>query len=159
MDYILGGKGELFDGINLNLWVQYLDFLPVGKLPGNADQVRFFAEFDKKFDFNPDILSITPFIRFEVPFGLCSAEGLTGLRFYSGAKSSWKFAPNWFDDGACGMQSGTFFDCKVGLSWKITGWLTIEPLSYRVMTPLNTMNDGRELQKIVTSGLIANFKF
>jgi hypothetical protein len=173
-DYSLGWKGEIFEGINLNLWATYFDFLPVGKMTDGGDQIRFFAEFDHTskhrlgsiFGEPKSIVTLTESICFEAPYTLQGDKGFAGLRTYLGIKAGWEFLPNWslssrvnlcLDDGACGFQSGTLLDYRIGLSYQATKWLNIEPLNVRMIMPLSTMSDGRERQTIWSSGL--NLKF
>jgi hypothetical protein len=174
LDFTLGWKGEVYKGINLNLWVTYLDFVPIGDMPTGKDQVRFFVEVDRKWDFETKSLfgdekttsSIDPFIRFEVSWGLQGYKVKSGLRVYPGVKTNWEFAPSWsvfnkfnfvLDNGACGLDRGVFVDEKVGISWKICKGITIEPISFRVIKPLTAVDDGRKANTIVGTGIVFSF--
>ncbi len=162
MDYSMGWKGDIGNGVNLNLWVTYLDLLPVGTMPGKNDQVRLFVELDRKFAY--ESLLFTPFVRFEVPHVVHNCKDRSGLRVYAGVRTAWEFAPKWFlsnktsllfDDGATGLQPGTFFDFKISLSWQATEWLSIEPLNFRWITPLTSVSDGRKTWRILGIGATA----
>jgi len=165
VDASIGWKGEIWNGIGLNLWATYLDFQPIMKTPEKGDQVRFFAELDRKFQITKT-QSLTPFVRFEVPWGLKGYKDDSGLRVYPGVKHNWEFVPNWaiyqklnlcLDDGATGLQPAVIGDYKTGLTWKVNSWLTIEPINFRVVQPLNSISDGRETEMIV--GAAVGIKF
>ena len=164
IDYTLGWKGNLYRGISLNLWATYFDFVPMGKELG-GDQIRFNAELERKLKFG-ETVSVSPSIRFEVPWGLKGYQDPSGLRVYPGVKGSWEFISGCsinqriglcLDDGACGLQPGTFIDYKVGFSWQIEKWLMVEPFSFRIIGPLATMSDGRKTEMIFGSGLTVKF--
>lgn len=165
LDYTIGWKGNLWKGISLNLWATYFDFVPIGTIPENRDQVRFFAEFDRKFEVT-QTQSLTPFVRFEVPWGIKDYKDSSGLRVYPGLKYVWEFFPGWsvcqkanllFDDGAVGLKPGIFGDYRVGLSWQTTKWLAIEPFSFRVVGPFQNSGDDRKTQTIFSAGFSAKF--
>lgn len=167
VNYVAGWKGEIGNGVNLNLWMAYLDFHPIGDMPTGGDQIRFFAELDKRFEFELcGKQSVTPFVRFEVPWGLKGYKDNSGLRVYPGISHSWEFVPNWsfvqsanlcLDDGATGFQPAVIGDYKVGLSWRVNQWLTAEVINVRWVAPLSDVTDGREANTIVSTGLV--FKY
>lgn len=174
IDYTAGWKGELWKGIGLNLWATYLDFLPVGTMPENGDQIRFFTELSQEFRIKSSSLFgndktksvIVPFVCFEVPRGLNGYEDPNGFRVYSGVKGNWEFIPCWsvlqkinliLDDGATGLSPGTFFDYKVCLNWRVSNWLSVEPYNFRVITPLTDVSDGRKTETVFGAGLVAKF--
>jgi len=163
LDYIIGWKGEVKE-INLDLGAVYIDCVDLFKSP-QGDLIIPYLEVNKEFDISENH-RLTPYVCFEFPYSAKGDEFGHGLWTYFGTKHAWQITPKFafsqkvnlfFDDGACGNDSGLLGQYRCDLSWQISKSTTIDLISIKAITPFTSLSDNRKTEIVYGAGITYRF--
>jgi hypothetical protein len=165
LDYTLGLAAEI-KKVQVLLFATYFDVIPLGKFPV-YDQVWFCLELNREFNLTKH-QTIKPAIRIEAPWGIKGYESSTGWRAYPSVEHNWSFYKNLslrqkvglcIDDGALYLGPATLLDYNVELDLRLTDWVALKLVDYRIITPITSVSmwDPRQTEKILSFGVKLKF--
>lgn len=160
IDLTGGWTGEIGKNFYLNVGLIYYDIYPL--LEG--DQLDAFVPFiEAGRNFEVGSHTIVPFGRLEV--NLLTGDTNSGVYLFAGVKHVWKLpadfsirqkADLFYDSGGFGMIPGLLGRYEGELSWQVSGIISLEPISVRVRTPLDSIPD-RETEAAFGAGATLYF--
>lgn len=163
IDYTMGWSGKL-GGVNFDLGVSYFDLVDLFKSP-QGDLIRPYLKLNKNFDVS-ESHRLTPFVYFGFPYSAKGDEFGHGFFVRPGVKHAWQMTSNltlnqrgnlFFDDGACGFDSGVFGEYRCDLSWQISKSTTIDLISVKGITPFTSLSDSRKTEIVYGTGITYRF--
>lgn len=163
IDYTVGWNGKLGE-INLDLGVSYFDLVDLFKLP-HGDLIRPYLELNKGFDIT-ESHRLTPYVYLGFPYSAKGDEFGHGFFVRSGIKHAWQITPEltlnqktnlFFDNGACGFDSGILGEYRCDIGWQISKSTTIDLISLKFVTPFTSLSDSRETEIVYGVGITHRF--
>lgn len=163
IDYTVGWSGEV-KNLNLDIGAYYFDCVDIFKSP-RGDFVEPYLEVNKSFDISKN-QRLTPYVWFG--FIYSAKEDEFGHGFYTrfGVKHAWQINPKlrfsqkanlFFDDGACGFDSGVLGEYRCDLSWQISKSTTLDLISVKAITPFTSLSDSRKTEIVYGAGITRRF--
>lgn len=164
LDYIAGWSGEKFDLI-FDAGIGYFNLCRLDRMSGDIIQPYF--EIGKRYRLSEDH-TITPYLRSEILIPIkWAVEAKTGALISSGIKHQWQLAERLtleqkisfaYDTGSMVRSDHGFLaDYNAVLGWKITDKITLDLPTFRALTPLQELKDGRKLNTVFGAGIRIKF--
>ncbi|MBZ9577712.1 hypothetical protein KJA13_01600 [Patescibacteria group bacterium] len=163
IDYIVGWSGKV-GKVNLDIGAYYFDLVDIFKSP-HGDIIEPYFEISKGFDIS-DKHCLTPYVWFGFPYSAKGDEFGHGFYVRPGVKHAWQITPKltlnqkanlFFDDGACGFDSGLFGEYRCSFSWQISKSTTIDLISVKGITPFTSLSDNRKTEIVYGAGITYRF--
>ncbi|KPJ55272.1 hypothetical protein AMJ47_00100 [Parcubacteria bacterium DG_72] len=163
IDYIVGWNGEV-KGLNLDFGILYFDLVDLFRSP-QGDIIQPYLELSKDFNVFGN-QKLAPYVWFGFPYSAKGDEFGHGFYTRLGVKHVWQIGPKFifsqkanlfFDDGACGFDSGLFGEYRCSLSWQISKSTTIDLISIKAIDPFTPLSDNRKTEIVYGMGVRYHF--
>ncbi len=166
VDWTTGWKGEVGGNCKLDIGIAYFDLTKIFSIE-EGDVIQPFAELGRKYELDSRH-SFTPYIRAVglVPIGW-DKDARSGAHIFLGLKHDWqpcellgvsqKFAVMYDTGTLVSSDRGFLGNYDLGLNWKVSKRATVNLPSFKLISPISDLDDGRKTQHVVGGGITFSF--